>query len=348
MSVSAPGVDPARAASLDAKTAELEPVSTPDDVPAIAPDQFDPKYETSRKEVYAYYAYYIGNNGLTLFNFAPTAFQNLLYIAAGDAEVLHFLGRERTINSIVLLANGISFAIQVVLFLILGSFADYGSWRPWILIFWSIVAFALGFGWLGVHTEDKWHVATGLYMIGLIAYQMCITFWTAAFPGLARNTPELREKAQMLEHGEIDREKYDFADMMQRSRLSNMSFIIQSAGEILILAVIVGIMFGINVNASEANNNWGLSVLIAFASGVWLLLAIPWFLLEKRRPGQDLPAGMNIVSVGIWTLWRAITQIWRLKQSLLYLIGKGPFVSRCDDLGLMNFFLQATSSLATH
>ena len=92
----------------------------------IAPDQFDPQYETSRWEIWAYYSYYIGNNGLTLFNFAPTAFQNLLSQAAGDAGVLHFAGVDRTINSIVLVANGISFAIQIVLFLIIGSYA--GNW----------------------------------------------------------------------------------------------------------------------------------------------------------------------------------------------------------------------------
>lgn len=101
----------------------------------------------------------------------------MLYLAAGDVGVLSFLGAERTVNSVVLLANGISFAIQVVLFLIIGSLADYGTWRPYILIFWSIVAFGIGFGWLGVQTADKWPTATGLYMIGLIAYQMCFTFW---------------------------------------------------------------------------------------------------------------------------------------------------------------------------
>lgn len=36
----------------------------------------------------------------------------------------------------------------------------------------SVVAFGLGFGWLGVHHPDEWHTATGLYMIGLIAYQV--------------------------------------------------------------------------------------------------------------------------------------------------------------------------------
>lgn len=98
------------------------PVSNSQDHP-IAPDQFDPKYETSRWEIWAYYAYYIGNNGLTLFNFAPTAFQNLLSQAAGDAGIIHFAGADRTINSVVLSCNGISFAIQIVIFLVIGSYA---------------------------------------------------------------------------------------------------------------------------------------------------------------------------------------------------------------------------------
>ncbi|KAL2049363.1 hypothetical protein ABVK25_010373 [Lepraria finkii] len=287
----------------------------------VAPDQFDPKYETSKWEIWAYYSYYIGNNGLTLFNFAPTAFQNLLSEAAGDSGTLQFADMNRTINSIVLICNGISFAIQIVLFLIIGSYADFGHSRPNILIVLSIVAFAIGFGWMGVHTANKWHVAAGLYIVGLIAYQTTLTFWTAAFPGLARNTDQLRKKAEQYTAGQITRDQYDYADTLQRSRLSNMAFYIQSCGEIVILAVIVGVLYGVNVTASKANNNYGLSVLIAFATGVWLLLAFPWFILEKRRPGQPLPPNMNIVMVGFWQLYRAITHIWRLKQSLLYLIG---------------------------
>ncbi|OAG34739.1 hypothetical protein AYO21_11087 [Fonsecaea monophora] len=303
------------------KDAELNSPNDLDEDRPVAPDQFDPKYQTSKWERWAYYCYYIGNNGLTLFNFAPTSFQDLLYEAAGDSERLQFLGAYRTINSIVLLANGISFAIQVVLFLLIGSLADYGKWRPYVLLFWSIVSFAIGFGWLGIHTQDKWPAATGMYMTGLISYQMCITFWTAAFPGLARNTPEMREKAVQYENREISRDDYDFADMMERNRIYNVAFIMQSAGEIVILAVLVGILFALNVNASAANNLWGLSVLIAYATGVWIVLAVPWFILEKRRPGQKLPPGMNIISVGFWNIWRALVQIWELKQSLLYLVG---------------------------
>ena len=132
-------------------------------------------------------------------------------------------------------------------------------------------------------------------MAVVIAYQTTLTFWTAAFPGLARNTHQLRLKAEQYTAGQITRDQYDYADTLQRSRLSNMAFYIQSCGEIVILAVIVGVLYGVNVTASEVNNNYGLSVLIAFATGVWLLLALPWFILEKRRPGQPLPPNMNLL-----------------------------------------------------
>ena len=84
-----------------------------------------------------------------------------------------------------------------------------------------------------------------------------------------------------------------------------MAFYVQSCGEIVILAIIVGVLYGVDVRASEANNNWGLSVLIAFATGVWLLLALPWFVLEKRRPGQPVPPNMNmydhmILRMALW------------------------------------------------
>lgn len=130
----------------------------------------------------------------------------------------------------------------------------------------------------------------------------------------------MKSKAEDYVAGNISREEYDYADSMKRSQLANIAFYIQSVGEIFILAIIVGIMFGLKVDASQANNNWGLSVLIAFATGVWVLVSIPWFFLEKRRPGQT--PDRNIVIAGLWQLYYAIRQVWKLKQSLIYLIGE--------------------------
>ena len=255
-------------------------------------------------------------------DFAPTAFQNLLAQAAGDSGLLDFAGKTRSINSVVLLTNGISFAIQIVVFLTIGSFADFGTWRPNVLILGSIVAYAIGFGWLGVYHGDEWRAAVGLYIVGLIAYQTTYTFWNAAFPGLARNTPEMKEKAEAYVAGNITRDEYYYADSLMRSRLANVAFIIQSITEVITLAIIIGMMFGIKVRDSVDNNNWGLSVIIAFGSAIWLVVGIPWFFLEKRRPGQDRGGRSHVVAAWL-QIWHAMKAIWQLKQSLIYLIGKG-------------------------
>lgn len=47
-------------------------------------DLEDSKWTTTRTELWAYYLYYVGNNGLSGFNFGPSQFQNLLYLAGYD------------------------------------------------------------------------------------------------------------------------------------------------------------------------------------------------------------------------------------------------------------------------
>jgi len=42
------------------------------------------RWTTTRFELWAYYLYYAGNNGLSGFNFGPSQFQNLLFLAGYD------------------------------------------------------------------------------------------------------------------------------------------------------------------------------------------------------------------------------------------------------------------------
>ncbi|KAI0015255.1 MFS general substrate transporter [Xylariomycetidae sp. FL0641] len=294
--------------------------------PVLATEEGEEVPETTKWEVWSWYAYYVGANGLALFNFGPTAFQNLLAQAAaaapGNGGRLRFAGADRNVNSVVLLANGLSFAAQAALFVAIGAYADFGArTRRAVLLFWSAAAYAVGFAWLGVHAPARWPAAAALYMLGLVCYQLTLTYWTAAFPALARNAPRLRRAARACADGRLSRAQLARADETERSRLSNVAFYVQSVGEVAILAAIVGILFGVRVNASAAANNWGLSVLIAFATGVWLALSLPWFALERRRPGLRIPPGKTLATVGFWQLGEALAQIWRLRQSLVYLVG---------------------------
>ena len=106
-------------------------------------------------------------------------------VSLSDIIVGH-LSLWTTVNSIVLLTNGISFAIQALLLLAIGAWADYGSWRcvfscsvysnfgpilhvlsrPNITIFFTILAVCVSFAWLKVDTPDQWRAGIALYILG--------------------------------------------------------------------------------------------------------------------------------------------------------------------------------------
>lgn len=339
-------------------------LSTAEDVSAR-----DNRYQTGRWELVAFYVYYIGNSGLSPFNFAPSQFQNLLYLQAsnlgngtcGDTGQpdcrLAFAGIERTVESIVLLCNGLSFAIQAVLFLVIGSFADYGKNRPYILMVSTVIAVAINFAWLGVKRPEQWQSAIALYMLGLVTYQLCLSYWTAAFPGLARNLPHMRQARAELtdaagpvqtanvaatdaeaEHtdkptaavpntlepvntdGRMTAAKYAMLETMAINRISNIAFAVCSFGELVVLAIMQGMLYGIHADRDTVSNTNALSAVVAFGAGVWLLCAIPWFVLEKRRPGQPLPPGTNYFTAALKQAVLAAKHLRHLRQTLIYLI----------------------------
>ncbi|KAF9466646.1 autophagy-related protein 22-like protein [Collybia nuda] len=313
-------------------TQEKQFINKPDET-----NQGPSPWTTTRNELWAYYLYYVGNNGLSAFNFAPSQFQNLLFLAGYDPTdppfstpcrdngcVLPYLGRVRDINSIVLLTNGISFAIQAALLLIIGSWADYGRWRPNITIFFTFLAICVSFSWLAVDSPSQWRAGVALYILGcesiLTHMQGSLTFWTAAFPGLARDLPEVKKSLCDMKANHKSLKDHMLFTSLSRNRISNMSFAICSAGEILILAVMVGILKGLNSDESVENNTKGFSVLIAFSGGIWLLCALPWFFLEQRRPGLTCPPGTNFWIIGVKQTYVALRECMKLKQTFLYLV----------------------------
>jgi len=98
----------------------------------------------------------------------------------------------------------------------------------------------------------------------------------------------------------------------------------------------VGILKVLHPEKSTEDNTKAFSVLIAFSGAVWcesglfnfvlfshyflVICALPWFFLEKRRPGLDLPPGTTILTVGFKQVYAAFRECVRLKQTFLYLI----------------------------
>lgn len=125
----------------------------------ITPSSGGPRKTTKLSEIYAYYLFYIGNGGICPFFYAPTQFQNLVYLASDANGNVPFAGGLRSVASVVLIASGCSFAIQTTIFLLTGSLADYGVWRKYIVLLWTVISYGIGFAWAGVRFPDQWPTA---------------------------------------------------------------------------------------------------------------------------------------------------------------------------------------------
>jgi len=58
-------------------------------------------------------------------------------------------------------------------------------------------------------------------------------------------------------------------ESLARNRVSNISFAVSSAGQVVILAIVVGILKALKADESVHKNTKAFSVFIAFTGGVW-------------------------------------------------------------------------------
>lgn len=70
--------------------------------------------------------------------------------------------------------------------------------------------------------------------------------------------------------------------MLARNRLANVSFLVCSLGELVVLAILAGILEGV-INDDPDSNTKALSIVCAYSAGVWSesLLFIVWPWLTK-------------------------------------------------------------------
>ena len=115
-------------------------------------------------------------------NSSNLLFQNLIYQAGFNPNVLplgssgcdvnpmapchvFWNGGTKAYTSVVLIATGLTFVSQALVFIGVGSLADYGNWNPWVVRTFSALCWAFEFGFLGVTTADKWRTAMALYIL---------------------------------------------------------------------------------------------------------------------------------------------------------------------------------------
>ncbi|BEI94068.1 uncharacterized protein CcaverHIS019_0605270 [Cutaneotrichosporon cavernicola] len=244
-------------------------------------------------EEWAYYLYYNGDNGVGPLNYSNILFQSLATAAGHDPRtgractddqcVIRWGGRERSVASVILIANGMSFAIMTLLFTTIGSAADYGSVSRWVLLLATVVCWASQFGFLGVTQPSQWEVAMGLFVLGF------------------------------LDAAEISAAQYEIVEMLERNRLSAVSTAHSNWGYLLTLALNLSILLPL------ANNPMVNNYTLAATNVYWIVLGLPWFIVQKSRPGPPLPVGEHWITVGWKQIASATNHYRRLPYTFIYL-----------------------------
>jgi MFS-type transporter involved in bile tolerance (Atg22 family) len=76
----------------------------------------------------------------------------------------------RSVARIVLIANGICFAVMTVVFVALGSAADYGNFGRWLLLVLAVICWIFQYYMMAIRGPDQWPAAIVFYIITYIAY----------------------------------------------------------------------------------------------------------------------------------------------------------------------------------
>lgn len=260
-----------------------------------------------------------GDTGVGIGNYGSSLQQNLV-TQAFPSGFLPWGGQNTSITSFILDINGILFACQLVVLLVIGPYADYGTWRPWILMFWTAVGAACSFAFFGLTQPSDWAIASGFYVAGYLALNCSNAFYQAPFPMLVRDLPKMVESERQVLAGTKDPKEHATLDMLERSKLSNISLMFSAIGSMLCILISLGICYGMGT-ATVAQNTKVYSIIIGFFGCIWVLTCIPWFWVEQHRPGQALPDNTGWLTVGPKQVWEAARNVRRFKQTFLWLAG---------------------------
>ncbi|PMD45611.1 autophagy protein, partial [Hyaloscypha variabilis F] len=273
---------------------------------------------TSKWEYIFFCIFYFSNNGAPIGGNGG-ALRQALMSQQYPTGYVKWGGETLPMNSMLLDVTGILFAAQLVLLLTIGPYADYGNWRPWIMIIGQCVLYICQFAMCGISKPEQWQAAQALYVIGSVAANVVTAFYAATFPSLVRDLPKLLESEKEVQEGTKSPEAHGELDSYERSKLYNLCNITGSALVVGTYAIAVGISAAVGYNTPQKLIN-SYRILMGYFGAITLVCTLPFFLVQKHRPGQQLPEGTRWWTVGPMQVWSAMKSAAQLRQCLLYLV----------------------------
>ncbi|MBW0518875.1 hypothetical protein O181_058590, partial [Austropuccinia psidii MF-1] len=305
----------------------------------------------SRLELWSYYLYYNGNNGVGPMNYSFTLFQALTTAAGYDPErgpgsscaaekcVVPFggNGKTRSVSSVVLIANGISFAIMTALFTTLGPAADYRNFGRWLLLGLTVACWAAQFASLALTSPSRWGMSMMLYIISFVTYGATLVFYAAQFPIVALNTPTSRCLKTDLQTGKLSDTDYHLQLSLEKSRISNISTMHSNIGFLVVAILNLSVLLPLAQHPLVNNYT------IALTTAYWVLTGIWWFVFQKSRPGPALPTGQNYLTVGWSELYASFKQAKKLRNTFAYLVAFFLLADGLNTTGTLISIIQSNA-----
>ncbi|PLW47161.1 hypothetical protein PCASD_02332 [Puccinia coronata f. sp. avenae] len=293
------------------------------DIPVLSEEPSGPV--VSRLELWSYYLYYNGNNGVGPMSYSLTLFQLLATAAGYDPHlgpgstcttdcVIPFAGGTKSVTSVVLIANGIAFGIMTILFTSLGALADYRQYGRWILLTMTLLCWASQSSVLALTDPSRWKAGMALYIIGFVTYGATLVFYAAQFPTLASNTLHSRNLNEEFQSNKITKWDLQIGQSLERSRISNISTVHSNIGYLFVSLLNLSVLLPLAGNPHVNNYT------IFLTNAYWILLGIWWFIFQKPRPGPSLPPGHNPLTIGWYQLYMTFKKATALRQTFTYLV----------------------------
>ncbi|KAF8437153.1 MFS general substrate transporter [Boletus edulis BED1] len=318
----------------------------------------------TRRELWSYYLYSNGDNGVGPFGYTQTLFQSLATAAGYDSVagpgssclsntssgqcVLPWLGGTKSVSSIVLIANGMSFAIMTAIFTTFGSAADYGNFGRWLLFSVTVICWIAQYACMTLTSPSRWKLAMALYIIGFVSYGATLVFYAAIFPRLARNTQHSRSLRERYENGHISVEEYEREESLEKNRICNISTVHNNIGYVVTYLLSLALLLPPKTANDPKVDNYTL----ALDNSYWVLLGVWWFIYQSPRPGFPLPKGESYLTIGWKQIWAALKTYKHLPYTFVYLFAlflladglntTGTLVSICQNDKFSFSFLQNT------
>ncbi|KAB8291859.1 hypothetical protein EYC80_006641 [Monilinia laxa] len=210
---------------------------------------------------------------------------------------------------------------MTVIFVTLGSAADYGNFGRWLLLFLTIVCWACQYGLIAIKQSSQWPEAMVLYIVSYISYGATLVFFSALFPRLARYMPHVRKaRDEDLKGGKINQDEYNRIERLSQAATSILStfgfwyiqkyfglrtksmFMITNVFSVLIpLYGMVG-LWPVKVGYHHVNDFWVYNI-------VFGLLQAPYYSYSQTMMSEITPRGYEGMFSGLFGITNRASSI---------------------------------------